>query len=266
MYLTWYGSNSWLIEIANQRILLDPWLVGPLVFGNQSWFFKAEHAQPFSIPENINLILLSQGLPDHAHPSTLEVLDKNIPVWGSPNAIKVVNQFGFKHTTAIEHGKSAQQGNLSIQAFPGSQIGPMLTENGYVVRDLDNGESLYYEPHGFHSEDLAEADPIDAALVPLIDLTIPLVGPFIKGGDVALELAKWINPQVLIPTTVGGDINYSGLLNAILGSQGDLDALRAQLKQADIAAQILDPLPTGERVEVAIDPQGFNRQPQEVSA
>ena len=34
MHLTWLDSNSWLIEMGGQRILLDPWLSGPLVFGN----------------------------------------------------------------------------------------------------------------------------------------------------------------------------------------------------------------------------------------
>ncbi|MGL6282525.1 MAG: MBL fold metallo-hydrolase, partial [Microcoleaceae cyanobacterium] len=37
MYLTWLDSNSWLIEIADRKLLIDPWLVGPLVFGNFTW-------------------------------------------------------------------------------------------------------------------------------------------------------------------------------------------------------------------------------------
>ncbi|MEM9136001.1 MAG: MBL fold metallo-hydrolase [Cyanobacteria bacterium P01_F01_bin.42] len=253
MYLTWYGSNSWLIELANQRILLDPWLVGPLVFGNQSWFFKAEQGRNYDIPEDIDLILLSQGLPDHAHPPTLEALDKSIPVWGSPNAIKVADKFGFKSTTAIEIGQNAQQSNLKVEAFSGSQIGPMLIENAYVIRDLDSGSSLYYEPHGFHHESLDSSASIDAAIVPLIDLTIMNVGTFIKGGAAAKQLAKQVNPRILIPTTVGGDVNYSGVLNAMLRENGDLDSLRQQFQQENLDAKILDPLPTGERIEVPLE-------------
>lgn len=259
MHLTWFGSNSWLIEIANQRILLDPWLVGPLVFANQSWFFRAEQANPFEIPLNIDLILLSQGLPDHAHPPTLGALDKTIPVWGSPNAIKVVTQLGFENTQVLTHGQSAQRDNLTIHSFPGSPIGPMLTENAYVIQDQAMSESLYYEPHGFHSPELKEFGSIDAALVPLIDLTIPLLGAFIQGGDAALSLAQWIQPKALIPTTVGGDVNYSGILNSLLGSKGDLESLRTRFKQSGLTTQIMDPFPTGERVEVAFNPMELNR-------
>ncbi|MEM1369418.1 MAG: MBL fold metallo-hydrolase, partial [Cyanobacteria bacterium P01_H01_bin.15] len=32
MHLTYLDSNSWLIELAGQQILLDPWLVDDLVF------------------------------------------------------------------------------------------------------------------------------------------------------------------------------------------------------------------------------------------
>ncbi|MGD1912253.1 MAG: MBL fold metallo-hydrolase, partial [Rivularia sp. (in: cyanobacteria)] len=28
MYLTYLDSNSWLLEIGGQNILIDPWLVG----------------------------------------------------------------------------------------------------------------------------------------------------------------------------------------------------------------------------------------------
>ena len=50
MHLTYLDSNSWLMELAGKKILLDPWLVGPLVFGNQSWFFKGRAHDPASNP------------------------------------------------------------------------------------------------------------------------------------------------------------------------------------------------------------------------
>ncbi|NJO70763.1 MAG: MBL fold metallo-hydrolase, partial [Oscillatoriales cyanobacterium RM1_1_9] len=56
MYLTWLDSNSWLLEMGQKRILIDPWLVGPLVFGNLPWLFKGERLQPRGIPESIDLI------------------------------------------------------------------------------------------------------------------------------------------------------------------------------------------------------------------
>jgi L-ascorbate metabolism protein UlaG (beta-lactamase superfamily) len=39
MQLTYFGANGWLLELAGQRLLLDPWLVGPLRFGGAGWLF-----------------------------------------------------------------------------------------------------------------------------------------------------------------------------------------------------------------------------------
>src|SRR6476469_2445707 len=106
MYLTWLDSNSWLIEMGGQRILLDPWLVGPLMFGNINWLFKGTRPQERPIPDRIDLILLSQGLEDHTHPPTLQQLDRNIPVVASPNAAKVVRELGYKQVTTLTHGET----------------------------------------------------------------------------------------------------------------------------------------------------------------
>ena len=110
MNLTYLDSNSWLIEIDGQRILLDPWLVGELTFGNAGWLFRGKKNNPQPIPENIDLILLSQGLEDHAHPPTLKKLDKQIPVVASPNAAKVVQELGYATVNTLDHHESFSLG------------------------------------------------------------------------------------------------------------------------------------------------------------
>jgi L-ascorbate metabolism protein UlaG (beta-lactamase superfamily) len=136
MYLTWLDSNSWLLEIGQHRILIDPWLVGSLTFANLDWLFKGSRTKERPIPENIDLIVLSQGLEDHAHPPTLKQLDRNIPVVASPNAAKVVQELGYTSVTTLAHGETYKLNQqLEITAVPGSPIGPTLIENGYVSRN-----------------------------------------------------------------------------------------------------------------------------------
>lgn len=251
MHLTYLDSNSWLIELAGQKILLDPWLVGPLMFGNQPWFFKAERITPRPIPEQIDLILLSQGLPDHAHPPTLEALDHDIPVVASPSAAKLVREMGYRQVTALEHDQTFTRDALNIQAFPGSPIGPMLVENAFVLKDLTSQASLYYEPHGFHSDVLKSLQHVDVIITPLINLSLPLLGPFIKGGESALEVVKWLEPEFILSTAAGGDIEYQGILDKILKVDGDVDDFRKLLANSDCKTQILDPEP-GQRFEVPL--------------
>ena len=234
--------------------MLDPWLVGTLTFGNVDWLFKGSRSQERSIPDAIDVILLSQGLEDHAHPDTLRRLDKSIPVVGSPSAAKVAQALGFTQITALKHGEAfTLDPQIKIQATPGSPLGPTVQENGYLLRALDSGISLYYEPHGYHDSSLKEFAPIDVVITPLIDLALPLVGSIIKGTDSAIALAKQVRPQIMLPTAAGGEVNFEGLLMSILKAKGTSDEFRSKLVQNNLTTQVLEPQP-GIRTEVPVQP------------
>lgn len=242
MYLTYYGANSWLMEFDQLRILVDPWLVGSLVFGNMNWLFKGDRQQPVkSIPENIDLILLSQGLEDHAHRPTLKTLDRSLPVIASPNGAKVAQDLGYTHVTSLAPGESTTfQDALEIRALSGAPIG-LQVENGYWLKHLPSDTTLYYEPHGFPPSDLDNLGSVDVAISPVVSLELPVVGALIQGNKTAIEIAKTLNPQVFLPTAAGGGINYQGLLNEVLNAVGSGEEFREKLHQAELATQFIDP-------------------------
>ncbi|MBR8831565.1 MAG: hypothetical protein N5P05_003050 [Chroococcopsis gigantea SAG 12.99] len=243
MQLTWFDSNSWLIEIGGQRILLDPWLVDDLVFGNLPWLFRGIKTSKRDIPDRIDLILLSQGLEDHAHPPTLKKLDKSIPVIASPGGAKVAKELGYTKVTPLQHGQELLLDTVKIKAVIGSPIGPTTLENGYILTDLTDNKSLYYEPHGYHSPTLKESVPIDVVITPIIDLKIPVLGSVIKGESSALELCQWLKPQVIIPTAAGGDISFEGLLISLLKAAGSPEQFRQKLTDNGLDTQVIDPQP-----------------------
>lgn len=258
MYLTWLDSNSWLIELANKRILLDPWLVDSLVFGNLPWLFAGKKNISRPIPDNIDLILLSQGLEDHAHPPTLKQLDRNIPVVASPNAAKVVRKLGYKQIETLAHEETfIFADKVEIKAVPGSPIGPTLVENGYLLKDLENGQTLYYEPHGYHSSSLKKNAPIDVIITPTIDIKIPLLGSVIKGQQSALEACKLLQPQVILPTAAGGEITFEGLLTSVLRSEGTIETFRDLLAQNNLSTQVIEPKPA-QRVAINVEKRATN--------
>ena len=252
MKLTYLDSNSWLIEIDERRILLDPWLVGELIFANQAWLFRGKKNNPQPIPENIDLILLSQGLEDHAHPPTLKKLNKQIPVVASPNAAKVVKDLGYTTVTTLDHHESYTLAEkVEIKAVPGSPIGPTLTENGYIIRGLESNKSIYYEPHGYHDDSLKEAAPIDVIITPIISLKLPVVGAIIRGQEKALQVCKWLKPQAILSTAAGGDIDFQGSINSILKADGSLEKFNRLLKQNNLATKAIDPQ-SGEMIELSL--------------
>ena len=242
MHYTYYGANSWLLELSGSRILVDPWLVGSLIFANSPWLFKGDRAQPLdTLPDNIDLILLSQGLEDHAHRPTLEKLDKSIPVVASPSATKIVKSLGYTTVTSLAPGDTTTVGEaLTIQALSGAPIG-LQVENGYLLTDSQTDYRVYYEPHGFPPSTLDQIESANVVISPVVNLALPLAGPIIKGHETAITLAKHLKPQLFLSTAAGGDVTYSGILDKLLSQEGSIEMFRDTLAQHNLAAQVVEP-------------------------
>jgi len=208
---TYLGSNGWIIEFKNSRIVIDPWLLGDLVFPPGAWFFKGTLKDDIPIPKNIDLILLTQGLPDHCHIPSLNKFPKNTKVICSKSAFKVLDELNFKSINIIEPGKHLKFNEINIEATSGAAV-PQI-ENGYILETNDG--SFYIEPHGFLDNKL-KPRKLDAVITPTKNLELPMLGPFIKGADVVPRLIKLFNPRYILSSTTGGDAQFSGILNSFI--------------------------------------------------
>ena len=128
---TYYGANGWLLEFNDLRGLVDPWLRGSLSFPPGEWLLKGELPCERKVPEKLNLLLLTHGLADHAHPDTLATLPKDLPVIGSVAAKRVVERLGFPSVKALSPGESTTHQSLQVRASAGAPV-PMV-ENGYLL-------------------------------------------------------------------------------------------------------------------------------------
>ena len=237
--VTWLDVNSWQFNLSGKSILVDPWLVGDLVFGNTNWLIRGVRPQPVAIPNQIDLLLLSQGLADHAHPETLAALDKSIPVVASEAGAKVATEKGFTNVTVLKPGQTYQLGDqVLIEALPGAPIGPLAKENAYIITVVSTGLRIYYEPHGYPDAELETRPAVDVAITPLVSLTLPVLGPVIRGGEGALELAQKSKPQWLLPTADGGEVTYEGLIAKFLKASGGADVVRSQLANANLTTEV----------------------------
>ncbi|XGV99780.1 MAG: MBL fold metallo-hydrolase [Leptolyngbya sp. BL-A-14] len=254
MRLTRIDLNSWLFHLGGSTILVDPWLVDPLVFYGQSWLFTAYHNTPIAYtPETlppIDLILLSQGVDDHCHKPTLERLDRSIPVVASPTAAKVVQQLGYQQVTAIAHGEAFGLGDtLKITAIPGAEIQPGQVENGYLLHDRTTDETLYYEPHLFPIKTSVEQiGRVDVAIAPVIGQVIPLLGQVIMGPLQAMQLVETLKPRIFVPTTMG-DIRAEGILPKLIQTVGSVEEFRDRLLASGLPTELRVPAP-GETLEL----------------
>ncbi len=206
---TYLGSNGWLIKFKKTNLIIDPWLKGDLIFPPGEWFFKGSLEEEISIDKEIDIILLTQGLPDHCHVPTLEMFRKDIPIICPKSALKKLEKIGFSSIKMLKPTEKTNQFDLSFEATAGAPV-PQI-ENGYIVKD-DQDNGFYIEPHGYLDENLSSQN-LDAVITPTKNLELPLVGSFVKGADVIPKLISKFNPKFILSSTVGGDAKYSGFLN-----------------------------------------------------
>ena len=222
---TYLGSNGWLIRFKKTNLIIDPWLKGDLIFPPGGWFFKGSLEEEIYIDKDIDIILLTQGLPDHCHVPTLEMFRKDIPIICPKSAIETLEKIGFSSIKMLKPTEKTNQFNLSFEATAGAPV-PQI-ENGYIVKD-DQDNGFYIEPHGYLDENLNKQS-LDAVITPTKNLELPLVGSFVKGADVIPKLINKFNPKFILSSTVGGDAKYSGFLNKLISVQEYKEELNSNL-------------------------------------
>jgi hypothetical protein len=243
---TYGGANGWLLDFQDAdvqepglRVLVDPWLQGPLVFPPGPWLLKGELNDPLPAPEGLDLLLLTQGLADHCHPPSLELLPRDLPVVASPAAAARVRQLGFTTVTALPPGRIHRFGPLVITATAGAPV--PHTENGYLLEHP--GGSLYLEPHGFLARDL-EPRRLDAVITPVIDLGLPLAGAFVRGRQVLPELLELFQPTTVLASTTGGDVRFSGVIAGLLRSEGTVEEATSMVERGGAGrTRLIHPIP-----------------------
>ena len=222
---TYLGSNGWLIKFEKINLIIDPWLTGDLIFPPGEWFFKGSLNNEILIKEDINIILLTQGLADHCHIPSLKKFKKNIDIISPNSAKRILEKSGFTSIKTLKPSEKINILGLEIEATAGAPV-PQI-ENGYLVKDSD-GRGFYIEPHGFLDENL-KSQEIDAVITPTINLELPFVGSFVRGADVLPKLIKTFNPKYILSSTAGGEAKYTGLLNKFISIQEYKEEVKCNL-------------------------------------
>lgn len=223
---TYLGSNGWILDFNKCRLLIDPWLEGDLVFPPGEWFFKGSLENDIPVPKNIDLILITQGLPDHCHIKTLLKFSKEIDIVCPKSAFNLLSKNGFSSIKLISPQEIVNLKGLRIEATSGAKV--PHTENGYIVEGYEG--SFYIEPHGFFDKNIKERK-LDAVITPTKDLGLPFVGNFIKGNDVLPKLIKSFKPNYVLSSTTGGDVKFSGILNKFIKIKDNEKILGSKLKE-----------------------------------
>lgn len=127
-----------LIEWKGKKLLTDPWIEGPAIFG--SWIqYPPNDIKVEQLPK-IDAIWISHEHSDHLHPNTLAKFDKNIPVYipkiQDDRLGKIVKRLGFKDV-------------ISMPSFQSFKIADTIEATSFKSASIWNDGILFLQTGDF---------------------------------------------------------------------------------------------------------------------
>lgn len=251
----WYtalGNNTFVLEGAGVRILVDPFLVGDLVFFSPKFYALEKSAthQGLGKAGDYDAIMLTQTLPDHAHEPTLRAIVKtrpDVPIIAPGGAGPLLTNIGFTNFTLMSLGTSTQPlpqaKNVRITVGPGSVVGPPgSTPMLAVLFDFD-GLRVYHEPHGEHDAPFlskcSRLGTVHAVVVPVVSTKLqPINYALVNGADEALELARAIKAKTIVALDNAAG-KSQGILAKFLEMRNDRQKVQDTLRNDPVLSDVL---------------------------
>lgn len=248
--ITHYANNTFTLTHASKTVLLDPWLTDDLVFLTPKFFLAKKSPKGASLasaldPNTISAIILTQGLPDHAHQPTLEKLPRTIPVLAPNSALPLLRSLNYQRILPLQPGDGPipvpNVTGLSVTPAKGSIVGPPWSEPqlALLLEAADangNVTTVYHEPHGVHDFDFLRnfRGRLDAVMASCVASTLPVFGnyPLANGVKEAVDLCRITLPKscVVYDNT---DEDQTGFLTYFLHKEGDLEQLKHALAKEE---------------------------------
>ena len=178
MKITWLGHSGFRIEIADQVLLLDPWLTGNPMFPADK---RAEAIA------GATHILLTHGHGDHTGDSVAIAKDLDIPVvgiydlmswWEGKEGIKIV---GFNK------GGTVRLGEVSVTLVNAVHSSSVGSDNGPVYAGSEAGFMISGEGHTIYAT--GDTD-VMADMAVFNDLHAPDIGILCAGGHFTMDMKR----------------------------------------------------------------------------
>jgi len=254
--VTLLEGNSWSCELSGVKVFVDP-VFDTLDFGIPS-LYKADRKILKDVDlekellETANVMLISQGLPDHCCPKTQgrvsKVLPESVKIIAPPSAAGVLNSlYPEGRVQYMSPGETIElkfeDKTLKVTATTGALVGPpwQANENGYLLQSNDS-PAVYYEPHCMFDEKELASLQADYVITPVVGQLLPLYGPLVDGMEKSIKLAKTLKAKAIIPL-MNGDLDAEGVLDDIISQKGSLSAFKSLLEQTSSETELISPEP-----------------------
>ncbi len=205
--------QSWVYAHHDDLIVVDPWLTNKQVFPGLNWLLHRSALQESYLVKNnlinkVTHIIITAHFSDHLDLDSLNQFDKDIHIYTTHEASKILIKNGFKNVTKVKINQSYELGSLKLRIY---QAGKPYHSTTFAYSLEDGNAKVFHESHMFNKNLVIE--DIDACI-----MTIDKVKVFgivqvsmdieqAKSAQLALN-AKYFIPTGIAPSRTKGLISY----------------------------------------------------------
>ena len=205
--------QSWVYAHHDDLIVVDPWLTNKQVFPGLNWLLHRSALQESYLVKNnlinkVTHIIITAHFSDHLDLDSLNQFDKDIHIYTTHEASKVLIKNGFNNVTIVKINQSYELGSLRLRIY---KAGKPYHSTTFAYSLEDGNAKVFHESHMFNKNLVIE--DIDACI-----MTIDKVKVFgivqvsmdieqAKSAQLALN-AKYFIPTGIAPSRTKGLISY----------------------------------------------------------
>lgn len=193
--------QSWIYKNESTLIAVDPWLTSKQIFPGAEWLLsRTKDCNHYLVENNlidqVNYLIITAHFSDHLDIHSISKFSKNVKIFTTHEASKVLAKEGFKNCCVVKPGYTYEIDDLILEIRAAGK--PYHTTS--FAYYLKNGSScIYHEPHTMNGNFISDYE---------LDVLITTVDQVKVFGlvEVSMDLSKTSkiidsnNIKYLVPT------------------------------------------------------------------
>ena len=114
--------QSWVYSNEGDLVVVDPWLTKKQVFPGLNWLlYRSASDESYLVKNNlvnqVTHIIITAHFSDHLDLDSLNLFGKDIQIFTTHEASKVLIKNGFENITVVQINKSYELGSLRLRIY-----------------------------------------------------------------------------------------------------------------------------------------------------
>jgi hypothetical protein len=205
--------QSWVYSNEDDLIVVDPWLTQRQVFPKFNWLLNRDSTSKAyllkgNLIDQVTHIIITAHFSDHLDADSINLFQKDIPIYTTHEASRVLFKLGFTNVNVVNINKSYELNSFNLKVY---KAGKPYNTTTFSYSLNDYRSKVFHEPHIFDTK--LKVDNVDACII-----TVDMVKVFgmvqvsmnLRQAELAQSLlnAKYFIPTGIAPKRTKGFISY----------------------------------------------------------